>query len=283
VTPYNYTLNNPINRIDPTGLLCKEVKTGPGKTPKGAPQNPCEGDIYITRNGREFTFYNGQWYSSYIVLNQVIVTPNDSELARINPSLRGNNNSGYIYNKYDLKIREKLLAIRGRNSIVTFMLRMEEDGDYQPLHSLNFYKNYTKKFHSNSSFYFAAENVPEISEIFLFANPIGAEISVWRSGARGVTTAAKGTVQYSDDLVRAAQETYPKLKGKTQLHHITPKYLGGAKNGPTVPLDAAYHQIITNEFRALWGYGKGVPSATELQNIMKQVYSKYPLPPNSGF
>ena len=45
----------------------------------------------------------------------------------------------------DLKIREKLLAIRGYNSIVTFMLRMEKDGDYQPLHSLNFYKQYTKK------------------------------------------------------------------------------------------------------------------------------------------
>ena len=180
LTPYNYTLNNPINRIDPTGLLCKEVKTGPGKTPKGAPQNPCEGDIYITQNGREFTFYNGQWYSSSIVLNQVIVTPNDSELARINPSLRGNNNSGYVYNKYDLKIRQKLLAIRGRNSIVTYMLRMENDGDYQPLHSLNFYKQYTKNFQSNSSFYFAAENV--FQEVFLLTFPKGAETSALRRG-----------------------------------------------------------------------------------------------------
>lgn len=91
--------------------------------------------------------------------------------------------------------------------------------------------------------------------------------------------AANGVGKYSDDLVKAAQELYPNKAGKIEVHHITPKYLGGAKNGPLVPLDASYHQVITNEFRALWPYGKGVPSATELQNIMKQVYSKYPLPP----
>lgn len=97
-------------------------------------------------------------------------------------------------------------------------------------------------------------------------------------GAREAV-AAKGGGQYSDDLVKAAQKLYPNKAGKIELHHITPKYLGGAKNGPLVPLDASYHQVITNELRALWPYGKGVPSATELQNIMKQVYSKYPLPP----
>ncbi|MBB1139573.1 hypothetical protein [Myroides sp. WP-1] len=80
-------------------------------------------------------------------------------------------------------------------------------------------------------------------------------------------------------LVKSAQKLYPSKAGKIELHHITPKYLGGPKNGPLVPLDAAYHQIITNEFRLLWPYGKGVPSSTQLQYIMKHVYSKYPLPP----
>jgi len=89
---------------------------------------------------------------------------------------------------------------------------------------------------------------------------------------------AKG-VKYSDDLVTAAQKLYPNKAGKIELHHPIPKYLGGPIIQKLVPLDAAYHQLITNEFRALWPYGKGVPSASELQNIMKQVYSKYPLPP----
>lgn len=94
----------------------------------------------------------------------------------------------------------------------------------------------------------------------------------------GQSLRLRGGLKYSDDLVKAAQKLYPNKAGKIELHHITPKYLGGAKNGPLVPLDASYHQVITNEFRALWSYGKGVPSASELQNIMKQVYSKYPLP-----
>lgn len=109
----------------------------------------------------------------------------------------------------------------------------------------------------------------------------GAEVGLTRS-LLGRTT--RGAVKYSDDLVNAAKQAYPKLAEKTNLHHIVPKYLGGPINGPTVPLNGAYHQMITNEFRALWPYGRGItPSATELEDIIKQVYFKFPLPPGYGY
>ncbi|SEK63850.1 DUF6443 domain-containing protein [Parapedobacter koreensis] len=100
----------------------------------------------------------------------------------------------------------------------------------------------------------------------------------------GVDDVANGGVQYSDDLVKAAQKAYPELAGKTQLHHITPKYLGGAANGPLVPLDAAYHQQITNAFRQAWPYGQGViKDPVLIKQIMDQVYKRFPLPPGYGY
>jgi hypothetical protein len=94
------------------------------------------------------------------------------------------------------------------------------------------------------------------------------------------TTTVDGAVQYSDDLVKAAQQAYPKLAGKTQLHHITPQYLGGAADGALVPLDAAYHQQITNAFRQAWPYGKGAITDPVLRKkIIDQVYKQFPLPP----
>lgn len=104
------------------------------------------------------------------------------------------------------------------------------------------------------------------------------EIALTKKVPVGKIGATTEGVQYSGDLLKTAQKLYPNKAGKIEFHHITPKYLGGAKNGPLVPIDASYHQVITNDFRVLWPYGKGVPSATELQNIKKQIYSKYPLP-----
>jgi hypothetical protein len=92
------------------------------------------------------------------------------------------------------------------------------------------------------------------------------------------STAAGGGDKHSDDLVKAAQESYPKKAGLTELHHIAPKYLGGATNGALVPLDGAYHQVITNEFRSIYPYGLPTPGEARMLEIMKQVYSKYPLP-----
>jgi hypothetical protein len=49
-------------------------------------------------------------------------------------------------------------------------------------------------------------------------------------------------------------------------------------NGPTVNLDPAYHQLITNEFRKHHGYRFGAPNLKRALKLMRLVYSKYPLP-----
>jgi len=78
-------------------------------------------------------------------------------------------------------------------------------------------------------------------------------------------------------LVRFARLRYPNKIG-VELHHNRPIYLGGDRTGPTTPLDAAYHQLITNAFRKLWGYGAGRPSEQVAEKIMRRVYQKFPLP-----
>ena len=82
-----------------------------------------------------------------------------------------------------------------------------------------------------------------------------------------------------DKLLAQAKQAYPKLAGQPkQKHHIHPQYLGGPANGPTVDLDPAYHQFVTNAFRRELGYGQPVPSPQEQQRIMLLIYSLFPLP-----
>jgi hypothetical protein len=45
-----------------------------------------------------------------------------------------------------------------------------------------------------------------------------------------------------------------------------------------VNLDPAYHQLITNEFRRLAGYGNKPPGLKVVLEMLKKVYAKYPLP-----
>ncbi|HEX5753688.1 MAG TPA: hypothetical protein VFZ09_46290 [Archangium sp.] len=76
-----------------------------------------------------------------------------------------------------------------------------------------------------------------------------------------------------------ARTAFPHLFGKPkQKHHLHPKYLGGVDDGPTVDVDPAYHQLITNAFRREHPYGQEIPSPAQQQEIMRKVYAKYPLP-----
>ena len=75
--------------------------------------------------------------------------------------------------------------------------------------------------------------------------------------------------------LRASQpmrKLYPKLGKKAdQLHHVFPKYLGGAKDGELAKIPAAYHQLITNEFRALAPYGQKIQRTAE---EVERIYSR---------
>jgi hypothetical protein len=81
-----------------------------------------------------------------------------------------------------------------------------------------------------------------------------------------------------EDILPIAQSKYPNKAGKIEMHHVDPKYMGGDPHGSTIGIDASYHQLITNEFRKNWGYGKGKLPLEQRQIIMKKVYEIYPLP-----
>jgi hypothetical protein len=83
-----------------------------------------------------------------------------------------------------------------------------------------------------------------------------------------------------DQGMAEARKRFPHLHGKPkQKHHVHPKYLEGPEDGPTVELDPAYHQLVTSAFRQERGYGQVKPPTHDAQqDIMRRVYSRYPLP-----
>lgn len=118
----------------------------------------------------------------------------------------------------------------------------------------------------------------------------GINIVLSFTGLRGLTsnvlageatalTAVSSEANRLDDLIREAEQLFPKKAGKFENHHEWPRYMGGPAGGPLSNINAAYHQLITNEFRRLAPYGKLQLSPAEAKEIMEQVYAKYPLPP----
>jgi len=114
--------------------------------------------------------------------------------------------------------------------------------------------------------------------------PFAKDLQGITKGGKLAEEVLEGGAKYSEDLVKAAQELYPKKAGIIELHHIEPIYLGGAKDGARVPLDAAYHQLITNAFRNARKYGLGpLKDPARRREIMETVYKELPLPPGFDF
>lgn len=82
-----------------------------------------------------------------------------------------------------------------------------------------------------------------------------------------------------DQGMAEARKKHANLYGQPeQKHHVHSIYIGGDKTGPTVSLDPAYHRLITTEFQQKHAYNQPPPSPERQLEIMKEVYSKYPLP-----
>lgn len=94
----------------------------------------------------------------------------------------------------------------------------------------------------------------------------------------GLASAATAGAPTYDKLLRQAQEAYPKQAGKLEAHHIIPKYLGGDPKGPTVVIDAAYHEVLTQLIRERFPYGQGPFDPKLVQKVLDEVYSIWPLP-----
>jgi hypothetical protein len=67
---------------------------------------------------------------------------------------------------------------------------------------------------------------------------------------------------------------FPHKVGRYELHHIIPKYLGGA-GGPVIKLPAEYHQMITNAFREAAPYGQKFSG--DVTALMRSVYGRFPI------
>jgi hypothetical protein len=118
----------------------------------------------------------------------------------------------------------------------------------------------------------------EEDHTYFVGDPVTWGFSLWTHNYNHFPSTNAGKKAYAK-AVSKAEQTYPKLAGKTHNHHIEPKYMGGSAKGETVPINAAYHQQITNETRDKWAFGQGPASKAKMNGILTQVYTKVPLPP----
>ena len=141
------------------------------------------------------------------------------------------------------------------------------------------YNPLVQSIHQSAADFWGHPVTEAVVDATLFVVTGGTEAVAKGVGKAFLKLNAKRNISNIEKLVVEARKRYPKKAGKTELHHIVPKYLGGDAKGSKVAIDGAYHQVITNEFRSAFPYGqRKKPSPEQLKSILKTVYSKYPIP-----
>ena len=285
-SPFAFCSNNPVNRTDPMGMLDDQwtfdVETGEIKrlnsyggteTQIIQPVRKSSGtDGGLLKAGETIFIDGDRFYYGRLGNGYGVSATNYWAWAA-----GGWYASTYEYNAPDLKMRRTVMEGNSR-VLKAAIINMERAGRMEPLTATNYWNTYGHTLGSLNiigSYMSMAVGITEVSGGF--GNGV-------KTGVRYTSRPSISTIQTSryEAAVREAQSLFPQKAGKIELHHIRPKYLGGAKNGKLVPLDAAYHQVITNAFRKELPYGLGWTKKMEYNEWLeyaRRVYSQYPLPP----
>jgi len=151
--PYAYCSNNPVMRIDPTGMNDDWVDRGgqvvwdPNITGSTDPDLQ-EGDKYL---GKETFSFNpisgmaihhmdgGTTQEFALVKPEMTITP-EVNYATSNPSISSNNNTGHIYNSRDLSVRNGVMSTN--NPIARYLIGREQNGQYEILNGHDYWLKY---------------------------------------------------------------------------------------------------------------------------------------------
>jgi RHS repeat-associated protein len=123
------------------------------------------------------------------------------------------------------------------------------------------------------------------------ARLIAAQFAILQNAIR--IASISGYARYQQ-LYAEAQALYPRIQNVTQMHHVVPQYIvrqlqAAGVNVPTyisewvVPLNARYHQLITNAIRAEYSFGasrvfsRHPATLNELIRVLQEIYSRYPI------
>ncbi len=142
-SPYVGMGNDPINLIDPDGgKVLDDIYYLDGE------------EAFRVVNDKPDRFFELTPNEDFTTGFEAIEIPNPIA----NPSvLFATNNTGYVYSTRDLSVRMILLSLGNGNVVTSAMLRGEREGNFIPLHSKEYYRDYVARWETNSAFWFAIE------------------------------------------------------------------------------------------------------------------------------
>ena len=152
LTPYHYCSNNPIGRVDPSGMMDDWVEkngtiywdnsvTSPTETKGDVNYLGKEGYGYDEESGGIMHYKPDGTKSAYVItLKGISVSSNGEAYQTENRSISNNNKSGYYWNEKDLKVWE---LIKNSNSpIGRYVNAQVKRGNFEILSAENYWNTY---------------------------------------------------------------------------------------------------------------------------------------------